>query len=74
MTVLPLVSPLVQLDRYPHFKESADMFSLQDLVQVLKGKLLTDVQDIHRVFSHHIKEDCPVRKPLGNNLTCYFRH
>jgi len=51
---------LQKLDHFPHFKEDSRLFSLQDLVVLHTGRLLPELQEIHKTFAQHIRRDCPV--------------
>ncbi|GIY73246.1 differentially expressed in FDCP 8 homolog [Caerostris darwini] len=49
---------LLQLKDRQHFVESADMYSLQDLVDVSTGCLLSYLEKIHASFVAHITKNC----------------
>lgn len=53
--------PLPQLDHCPHFKDTAELFSLRDLEEAHGGRLLPQLQEIHRLYANHIKHECLVR-------------
>ena len=52
---------LNHLDPFPLFKENVKLFSLSDFFAVSDGKLIPQLQKIHREFSMHIKQECQVR-------------
>ncbi|GFS98308.1 differentially expressed in FDCP 8 homolog [Trichonephila clavipes] len=49
---------LLQLKDRQHFVESADMYSLQDLIDVTSGVLLSYLEKIHASFVAHITQQC----------------
>ncbi|XP_035222934.1 differentially expressed in FDCP 8 homolog B-like isoform X1 [Stegodyphus dumicola] len=49
---------LLQLKDRQHFVESADIYSLQDLIDVSSGSLLTYLEKIHAMFIQHITQQC----------------
>ena len=51
---------LQQLNQLLHFKDDALCYSIVDLAAVQDGSLLPRLQDAHREYSNHIKEECPV--------------
>lgn len=51
---------LFTLKDYHHFTENANMYSMQDLIDINAGKLSDFLMDVHTKFTKHIKEDCKV--------------
>ncbi len=51
---------LQQLNQLLHFKDNALCYSIVDLAAVQDGSLLPRLQDAHREYYNHIKEECPV--------------
>jgi Putative zinc-RING and/or ribbon len=49
-----------QLSNRQHFVDNADMFSLQDLVDLANDVLLPELTRIHASLAQHIKSDCQV--------------
>lgn len=43
-----------------HFLENDDRYSLQDLIDLKAGNLLTDIQPAVQSFVKHITKDCQV--------------
>ncbi|XP_071538102.1 differentially expressed in FDCP 8 isoform X3 [Panulirus ornatus] len=56
---------LRQLEERQHFVENAQMYSLQDLVDVNSGVLVDYLKKIHSSFSFHIKKECLVCQGKG---------
>jgi hypothetical protein len=52
-----------QLKRHQHFVESADVYSLSDLVELSEGRLEAEMRAILCTFTQHIKRDCQVCAP-----------
>ena len=55
---------LQQLNHLLHFITSASCYSLSDLQEVQDGTLLPRLQEAHKEYSSHIKEECPVSQLL----------
>ncbi|XP_046390411.1 differentially expressed in FDCP 8 homolog A isoform X2 [Ischnura elegans] len=53
-----------------HFAENVDSYSLQDLIDLNSGELLTYLQSILEVFEKHIKQDCQLCS--GKGYICEF--
>lgn len=51
---------LRQLEERQHFVENTHMYSLQDLIDVEMGVLVTYLKRVHQSFSEHIKTSCLV--------------
>lgn len=50
----------MQLDPWAHFKDTAEMFALSDLVSIQDGSLLPQIQAVHKIFFSHIVNECEV--------------
>lgn len=50
----------MQLDPWAHFKDSAEVFALSDLVSIQDGSLLPQIQAVHKIFLSHIVSECEV--------------
>uniref|UniRef100_A0A1I7RUW1 Phorbol-ester/DAG-type domain-containing protein n=1 Tax=Bursaphelenchus xylophilus TaxID=6326 RepID=A0A1I7RUW1_BURXY len=59
---------LQHLNKYQHFVESEDMYSLTDLVQVATGPIVQEVEQVVEIFKTHITHDCEICK--GNAFIC----
>lgn len=51
---------VLQLKNRQHFVDSANIYSLEDLIDVNSGSLLPFLTKIHSLFLTHIKSDCQV--------------
>lgn len=51
---------LLQLQDRQHFVESSKIYSLQDLIDVSTGHLLSYLQKVHASYVTHITQDCLV--------------
>lgn len=51
---------LLQLQDRQHFVENANVYSLQDLIDVSTGQLLNYLQKVHASYLTHITQDCLV--------------
>ncbi|XP_078463505.1 differentially expressed in FDCP 8 homolog isoform X2 [Lampetra planeri] len=49
---------LLELQERQHFVENVDMYSMQDLIDVVLGRLSSTLTDVHTTFAKHIKLDC----------------
>ncbi|XP_061407296.1 differentially expressed in FDCP 8 homolog isoform X3 [Lethenteron reissneri] len=49
---------LLELQERQHFVENVDMYSMQDLIDVVVGRLSSTLTDVHTTFAKHIKLDC----------------
>ncbi|CAH1779563.1 unnamed protein product, partial [Owenia fusiformis] len=56
---------LLQLQGRQHFVENSDMYSLQDLLDVVEDVLLPELAKIHASFAQHIKTDCQLCQAKG---------
>lgn len=59
-----------QLQERQHFVENSDMYSIQDLHDVVQDVLLAELAKIHASFAQHIKTDCQVK--IQQKLTKRF--
>lgn len=59
---------LQHLNKYQHFVESSENYSLTDLQQISKGTLLEELKTIVGIFKKHITEECETCK--GNAFVC----
>uniref|UniRef100_A0A914ZA85 Phorbol-ester/DAG-type domain-containing protein n=1 Tax=Panagrolaimus superbus TaxID=310955 RepID=A0A914ZA85_9BILA len=59
---------LQHLNKYQHFVESSENYSLIDLQQIAKGTLLEELKTIVGIFKKHITEECETCK--GNAFVC----
>ncbi|CAD5213811.1 unnamed protein product [Bursaphelenchus okinawaensis] len=59
---------LQHLNKYQHFVESEDMYSLVDLVQIATGTIVHEIEQIVEIFRTHITNDCEICK--GNAFIC----
>ena len=55
----------VQLKNRQHFVDSANIYSLDDLIDVNSGVLLPFLTKVHSLFLTHIKSDCQVGNLFG---------
>ena len=51
----------IQLDQWPHFKESVKLFSIADLYNIATGDLMVQLKEIHEIYCNHITMTCHVR-------------
>ena len=66
LSVLPVtLFCFVQLKNRQHFVDSANIYSLDDLIDVNSGVLLPFLTKVHSLFLTHIKSDCQVGNLLG---------
>jgi hypothetical protein len=64
---------LQYLNQHTHFVESADWYSVEELVALATGgSLLADIEAIVAVFRTHIMEDCEICR--GNAFFCELCH
>jgi len=63
--LLCLIHLYFQLSNRQHFVDNADMYSLQDLVDLANDVLLPELTRIHASFAQHIKTDCQVSYPFA---------
>uniref|UniRef100_A0A7E4V764 Phorbol-ester/DAG-type domain-containing protein n=1 Tax=Panagrellus redivivus TaxID=6233 RepID=A0A7E4V764_PANRE len=59
---------LQHLNRYQHFVESSDRYTMEDLIALHSGNLLQEIQDIVKIFRKHITEECETCR--GNAFVC----
>uniref|UniRef100_A0A914D1Z5 Phorbol-ester/DAG-type domain-containing protein n=1 Tax=Acrobeloides nanus TaxID=290746 RepID=A0A914D1Z5_9BILA len=59
---------LQYLNKYQHFVESSEMYTLNDLVQLATGTLLKDIEVIVGIFKCHITVECEIC--MGNAFIC----
>uniref|UniRef100_A0A914VPU2 Phorbol-ester/DAG-type domain-containing protein n=1 Tax=Plectus sambesii TaxID=2011161 RepID=A0A914VPU2_9BILA len=59
---------LLHLNRHQHFVEGPELYSLQDLEELVAGKLLEEIKTIVAIFLQHIKVDCVTCR--GNGFMC----
>ncbi|GMS89409.1 hypothetical protein PENTCL1PPCAC_11584 [Pristionchus entomophagus] len=59
---------LQYLCRHQHFVESPDLYTMAEMRDIVSGKLLEELEDIHQVFMKHITEECETCK--GNAFVC----
>ena len=59
---------LQYLNRYQHFVEGSDLYTLDDLIQLGVGNLIRDLKEIMGVFKKHITEECETCK--GHAFIC----
>ena len=59
---------LQYLNRYQHFVEGSDLYTLDDLIQLGVGNLIHDLKEIMGVFRKHITEECETCK--GHAFIC----
>lgn len=59
---------LQHLNHYQHFVETDTMYSLDDLIKLINGKLLADIETIVGLFTAHITEQCEICH--GNAFFC----
>ena len=52
-----------QLDQFPHFRETANQFSLADMELIRDNRLLPDLKGLHEAFASHIRQTCKVSYP-----------
>ena len=52
-----------KLDPFPHFKDTAKLFSMADLEMIRDNRLLPQLKEIHQTFTKHIRQTCQVREP-----------
>jgi hypothetical protein len=53
-----------ELNLWPHFKESSNLFSINDLMEIHNGTLLAQLQAVHEIFLSHICKECEVFCPF----------
>lgn len=51
---------LLQLQDRQHFVENANFYSLQDLIDISTGHLLSYLEKVHATFVSHITQECLV--------------
>lgn len=56
---------LKQLQNRPHFVENSDVYSLQDLIDIEEGTLLSELASVHGDYAVHIRIDCQLCKARG---------
>uniref|UniRef100_T1JKT5 Phorbol-ester/DAG-type domain-containing protein n=1 Tax=Strigamia maritima TaxID=126957 RepID=T1JKT5_STRMM len=56
---------LMMLSERQHFVDNADVYSMQDLIDVESGILVEYLTRIHTHFKRHIKQDCEVCRGQG---------
>lgn len=49
---------LLRLQERQHFVESADEYSVHDLVEIANGSLIDSLTEVHADYARHIKLDC----------------
>ncbi|CAG0912657.1 unnamed protein product [Notodromas monacha] len=54
------------LDERLHFVDHCDMYSVQDLIDLKDGSLLTWTTGVHDLLAKHIKEECEVCRGQGH--------
>uniref|UniRef100_A0A1I7Y2G2 Phorbol-ester/DAG-type domain-containing protein n=1 Tax=Steinernema glaseri TaxID=37863 RepID=A0A1I7Y2G2_9BILA len=59
---------LQYLNRHQHFVETSDLYSLNDLQQLVAGRLIPEIAGIVEVFRKHIVEECETC--LGKAFIC----
>ncbi|GMT19499.1 hypothetical protein PFISCL1PPCAC_10796, partial [Pristionchus fissidentatus] len=59
---------LQYLCRHQHFVESAELYTMAEMRDLVSGKLLEEMEDIHHVFTKHITEECETC--MGNAFVC----
>ena len=62
----------LQLDPWPHFRDSPHLFSLSDLMEVHKGKLLLQLNAVHGIFFSHIQRECEVCGQISRHASFLF--
>ena len=65
MFSLKVFSSFAQLQKRQHFVDSADTYSIQDLMDLNNDVLLPEVSKIHALFLAHIKADCELCRARG---------
>ena len=55
---------LLQLDQWPHFKESSKLYSLHDLYNITTEDLMAQLKETHWLYSNHITLACHVSTSL----------
>uniref|UniRef100_A0A915KQQ8 Rubicon Homology domain-containing protein n=1 Tax=Romanomermis culicivorax TaxID=13658 RepID=A0A915KQQ8_ROMCU len=55
---------------HPHFWDSADAYSLQDLIDLNSGKLEIRLRSVVQTYAKHIRQECEACR--GNGYLCEF--
>ena len=59
----------MQLDPWAHFKDTAEIFALSDLMSIQDGSLLPQIQAVHKIFLSHIVSECEVSGIIMISIT-----